>query len=42
MNSEIGKTSDPLRPLLDLSVKLNLKRSVRYVKKTNNFSMKYM
>ena len=42
MNSENGKTSDPHRPLLDLSVKLNLKRSVRYVKKTNNFSMKYM
>ena len=42
MNSENGKTSDPHRSLLDLSVKLNLKRSVRYVKKTNNFSMKYM
>ena len=42
MNSENGKTSDPHRSLIDLSVKLNLKRSVRYVKKTNNFSMKYM
>ena len=42
MNSENGKTSDPHRLLLDLSVKLNLKRSDRYVEKTNNFSMKDM
>ena len=42
MNSENGKTSDPQRLLLDLSVKLNLKRSDRYVEKTNNFSMKDM
>ena len=34
MNSENGKTSDPHRLLLDLSVKLNLKK--------NNFSMKDM
>ena len=42
MNSENGKTSDPQRLLLDLSVKLNLKRSDRYVEKTNNFSVKDM
>ena len=42
MNSENGKTSDPHRLLLDLSVKLDLKRSDRYVEKTNNFSVKDM
>ena len=31
MNSEKSKTSDPHRPLLNLSDKINLKRSDKYV-----------
>ena len=31
MNSEYGKTSDPHRLLLNLSDKINLKRSAKYV-----------
>ena len=31
MNSKASKTSDPNRPLLTLSEKMNLKRSDKYV-----------
>ena len=35
MNSENSKTSDPHRVLLNLTVKLNLKRSDKYVALSN-------
>ena len=35
MNSEISKTSDPYRLLLNLSDKINLKRSDKYVSLSN-------
>ena len=40
MNSENGETSDPHRPLLNLSDKINLKRSDKYVV-LSNLSMYY-
>ena len=35
MNSKNSKTSDPHRPLLNLTDKINLKRSDKYVALTN-------
>ena len=37
MNSENSKTSDPHRLLLNLSDKINLKRSDKYVALSNHF-----
>ena len=37
MNSENSKTSDPYRLLFNLSDKINLKRSDKYVVLSNNF-----